>query len=821
MGIVVTDDRHSFSSPFPLRDIPFRDAPQARFPRRLLARGPPPPLPPLEPRNVPVPIDGNERYPDEVDVDDDGGGLQNILHILDPRTRCSRSSTALTITLVEEVADVTSTRRNSEDLNNIPHPLLEEEVTLQTPKLTIRVHRHLFDQHLFGTPAVDDENGTMNTGKISMSADFFHPRWEGRKCASNNAANGYSWDDTTAWRRTAAGMEEACFNNDDDAPPQVNIEDNIGETARDGAAVDNNYRAAVRSFVSWTMANTDRHQRRNSLPAWTGRGARLPLSMMFNPTYGASASLISQSNLSPASDVNLELYSSTSANLKPDNENDPTTSDAIIEMRSRCAHYQKRFDSILKTNFDTYPFQECLLDFWDEVFPSTAGIHFYNQQSPVPRMSQLHTFLTTPCPKAIGTIQCEIERVKITGKDSKGANRVKGRFFPSYEYRLFIKDTRNDHPFHSRHCPRKDSVLLVATNKRRGSKSSGLDFSTPSGLTSPSGNGGGGGASKRGMTNYFMCLPQKVDVDSHYKSSNRNNTNVTILPGESSGMALSPLAIQTKESVVVGRLQSNFIGTEFQIYVPTGIQTMGVVSSEDNQTFAGSATTDADDGVIEGDYRVHPIDVLEPVDATNSTSRRKSRKGGDIVRLARRASSSISGRGSSRSNIIASAVGGDPAVNHSDVSRRKFFHSKRMRAIANETTSTYPSEQLCTNLDPLSLSRLDSSTSTRIVEEENGAITYTANLLGNRPRIMDVCIPKLTVSEDGAVCDEWREWRREQESFINVGSNNSNSAMLNRFKYILNSMSLLEENDNVNGQIRPINNPGLMLLQNRPREFYF
>ena len=166
-------------------------------------------------------------------------------------------------------------------------------------------------------------------------------------------------------------------------------------------------------------------------------------------------------------------------------------------------------------------------------------------------------------------------------------------------------------------------------------------------------------------------------------------------------------------------------------------------------------------------------------------------------------------------------MGGDPAVNHSDVSRRKFFHSKRMRAIANETTSTYPSEQLCTNLDPLSLSRLDSSTSTRIVEEENGAITYTANLLGNRPRIMDVCIPKLTVSEDGAVCDEWREWRREQESFINVGSNNSNSAMLNQFKYILNSMSLLEENDNVNGQIRPINNPGLMLLQNRPREFYF
>jgi hypothetical protein len=777
-------------------------------------------------RNVPVPIDGNERHPDEIDDDND---LQNILHILDPRTRRSRSYTNPTNNGVDEVADNSSTRRNSEDLNNIPHPLLqEEEVTLETPKLTIRVHRHLVDQHLFGTPSVDDENGTMNTGKMSMSADFFHPRWEGRKCTSNaaNFGGGYSWDDNTAWWRTVAGMEEAISFNNDDAPPQA--EDNIGEeTARDGAAVDNNYRAAaVRSLFSWTMANTDRHQRRNSLPARTGsRGARLPLSMMFNPTYGASASLLSQSNnYSPASDVHLELYSSTSANLKSDNEmDDPaTTSEAIHEMRSRCARYQKRFDSILKkTNFDTYPFQECLLDFGDEVFPSTAGIHFYNQQSPVPRMSQLHTFLTTPCPKAIGTIQCEIERVKITGKDSKGAKSVKGRFFPSYEYRLFIKDTRNDHPFHSRHCPRKDSVLLVATNKRRGSKSSGLDFATPSGLTSPSSNGGGGGgASKRGMTNYYMCLPQKVDVDSHYKSSNRNNTNVTISPDESSGMALSPLAMQTKQSIVVGRLQSNFIGTEFQIFVPTGIQSMGVVSLEDNQIFPGSFTTDADDGVVEGDLRVHPIDVGS-VDATNSTPRRKSRKGGDIVRLARRASSSISGRGSSRSNIIASVVGGDPAVNHSDVSRRKFFYSKRMRAIANssfESTSIYPSEQLCTNLDPLSLSRLDSSTSSRIVEEENGAITYTANLLGNRPRIMDVCIPKLMVTEDGTVCDEWK---REQESVINSGSNVNNSAMLNRFKYILNSMSLLEENDNVNGQIRPINNPGLMLLQNRPREFYF
>ena len=52
----------------------------------------------------------------------------------------------------------------------------------------------------------------------------------------------------------------------------------------------------------------------------------------------------------------------------------------------------------------------------------------------------------------------------------------------------------------------------------------------------------------------------------------------------------------------------------------------------------------------------------------------------------------------------------------------------------------------------------EATPSTRLVrgEEENGVITYTANLLGNRPRIMDVCIPK--VSDDGVAGADWRQY---------------------------------------------------------------
>ena len=203
----------------------------------------------------------------------------------------------------------------------------------------------------------------------------------------------------------------------------------------------------------------------------------------------------------------------------------------------------------------------------------------------------------------------------------------------------------------------------------------------------------------------------------------------------------------------------------------------------------------------------------------------------DLVRLARRASLSITGRGSSSRNIETdNEAAGDPA-DESDVSRhgsKKVARrmswgpanssNKRMsrRAIANNSASTSAGDLF----PPTSLSSHPDATVSTVEEVENGAITYTANLLGNRPRIMDVCIPKLM--ENGGVCEEWL---REQENAItscggtgNIGSGANTTPMLDRFKTIL-SLPSVDDNDAANTN-STINNHGLMLLQNRPREFF-
>ena len=256
---------------------------------------------------------------------------------------------------------------------------------------------------------------------MSMNADFFHPTWEGRKCVTVNydrmdSLDGY-WD--------GAEFRDA-IDIDGHHQPGQEITDGAGDLLGD----DINqiaYRESVESFA-WAMAPGP--QRRLSLPNLSNGRARHPRSIAYHPSLrrGAPSS-------SPASDVRLDVYSCATANLKSDNELNGATSVAIGRIRSRCQRYQQRLDALLTKSFDALPFQECLLDFWDEILPITAGIHFFNRQAPVPRMSLLHEFVRTPIPKALGTMQCEIERVKITGKDSKAAaKRVKGHFFPKYEY---------------------------------------------------------------------------------------------------------------------------------------------------------------------------------------------------------------------------------------------------------------------------------------------------------------------------------------------------------------------------------------------------
>ena len=107
--------------------------------------------------------------------------------------------------------------------------------------------------------------------------------------------------------------------------------------------------------------------------------------------------------------------------------------------------------------------------------------------------------------------------------------------------------------------------------------------------------------------------------------------------------------------------------------------------------------------------------------------------------------------------------------------------------------------------DPLDAADLASSSHSAapamMGEVENGAITYTANLLGNRPRIMDVCIPRLL--EDGSVSEAW-----------NGDRNTAATSMLELFK----SIQQVTDIDDTLGEQRAAaaNTNGLLILQNRP-----
>lgn len=301
----------------------------------------------------------------------------------------------------------------------------------------------------------------------------------------------------------------------------------------------------------------------------------------------------------------------------------------------------------------------------------------------------------------------------------------------------------------------------------------------------------------------------------------------------------------------MGRLQSNFIGTEFQIFVPTAKTSNDARNSqaEEDDQFVASVESEGD-----GDNRVYPINTAVPA---GITPRRPSRRGSGLVRLARRASARMPRRGSATARNSESVTEQQP-VDEPDTSLRRGSkklirrmswtsasnnsnaNNKRTsrRAIANNSES---SSDGCNDLYN-STSHSSDPASGLTGEVENGAITYTANLLGNRPRIMDVCIPRLM--EDGRVCDEWDgEQLQENSTAASTSTNNTGvgngsgcsmtvSSMLDRFKSIQQGgleNNMMEDgvppnnynnNDtnNANGNTTndDNNNHGLMILQNRP-----
>lgn len=273
-----------------------------------------------------------------------------------------------------------------------------------------------------------------------------------------------------------------------------------------------------------------------------------------------------QKNPSYLGSVELEVYSVES--LKEE-----------TKLQDTIAKYQRKIAAVMD---DATAYEDCMLDFWDEFFPESKGMHYYDSETAVPRESYLREFLTKPCPKAWGTIQCEIERIK-TGS----------RLFPVYEYRLYVRGIPND------------MELMFARNKGR----------------------------QEGKSNNYQLL---------------------------------------MGNDVLGRLQSNFIGTEFQIFVSEGEN-----------------------------------------DAEEERPKRTNR-----------------------------------------------------RAVANQTDA-----------------------------REDGAITYTANLLGSRPRIMDVCLPKIGDTEA-----TWTNY---------LASCDDPTDMLTCFRQLVARLD--DENDT-----SEVPEYGLLALQNRP-----
>ena len=638
--------------------------------------------------------------------------------------------------------------------------------TATIPKMTVRVHRHLADQHFFGASSIDDEDGAMNEVACNLNADFFHPHWE-RKMShispylSSKLGGGRHLHVQRQYRWSVQG------GNID----TLRIDFGVSEIQ---AALEDVRRALANESSMTNSAHSRNGLRRGSSIL---RSDSLP--SLNNNSIQDSNGPSSDWNSSPASDVHLEIYSSFSSMTggKSDTEEQRKLTEIISQVRSRCARYQLKLESFL-ANFDTFGFDECLLDFWDEVFPLSEGIHFHNRHTAVPRMSSLERFLTSPLPKAVGVLQCEIERVRTT---SRAKRLGKGRFFPAYEYRLFIRDMKNDNVQNiPRFPPRKDSVLLVAKHKNGRRNAQVVDNAPPTSKAT---------SSKRGINNYYLHLPQQRDVDMHYRSANEHLRHS---PGTWTGLSASPAAAQSKDPIQVGRLQSNFIGTEFQIFSSPKVK-----NEEGGEVGKRSLRNESPESDRSGGDQVHPapdhMNTVIPVMAPQHSSRR--RRGNSLVRLARRASNGLS----LRSRAL-DEDGVDEGQTRKMLTRRFSWGSPSRpsrRALANnsEVEGISPSQPV-------------------MVEEENGAITYTANLLGNRPRIMDVCIPK--VLEDGTMSEEWRQVPNENTAT----DDGSDCQMLNRFKTIQQERGIVDGEDTQDNDIN-LNrdsdaNHGLMVFQNRP-----
>ena len=676
------------------------------------------------------------------------------------------------------------------------------------PKVRVKLHRHLVDQHLLGRRAIDDENGGMVASAISLAADFFHQPVRAQRSL------GGVFD--TAVPDKVVSLEEMA---QQDIPLSV-VDMLRGPLMPNGAGFDMTPSSGASSkfslearlgdqeatgFGDETLAPlgeattfVDSHPLATAdFASQPGTGTSSPVSGYGTPLQALSASLPPSPPPPPPvptpddfpmhhetpvlSSVDLEIYNSTSTGVVSLSDHRDGSIELKSHLKVRFGVYQRRLETLLSHN-DSPGFEECLLDFWDEFLPVTANIHFHDRNTAVPRTSGLKRFLSKPCPKAIGIVQCEIERIKISSK-RKGVNMT-GRLFPTYEYRLFIRDRRHDTSVESAgeqevdNPPRKDTVLMSAKNRGRKHQT-GV-------LPAP-------GSSKKGVNNYYLYMPQQVDVDTHYRTVN-NSDDAELIPNGASGEFPTRTG-DNNAPVLLGRLQSNFIGTEFQIFTPTLQKHQDASRKPVMARVSNAMSSDS-----ESDYEVSS-------DNAAPTSRRKNRfhRRRSSQELLRRRHCDHTSEPNHPEPIDEEESVGSP----SSPSRRR---SKRAYSLPNFSyrRSTRSSlRAVAHSVDtPLDASQQSQQ---MLCEEEDGAITYTANLLGNRPRIMDVCVPR--VSNEGVPGAEWKTYLGSVEDSSEAVAN----SMLTHFKQLQQRLENPDQNNTNEDDDDPANGDfGLLALQNRP-----
>lgn len=651
-------------------------------------------------------------------------------------------------------------------------------------RLVIQIHNHLANQHFLGRSSVDNEGSVVQAGPISFSTNFFHPNeiHGQRRCTYCEEQQQYPHNINNLARRQShmnnANSHHSLFNLDEGTnhghfhqnsiqyfPGQLRNERNgigglMGEPPINAEGDNIDFHEARNVDVSDSTPNNQQHSSNAAIDH------RQSINLQSDPMYYPNPHH-SLYPVSPQSDANIEQQSLHN-NHHPQGPS-PITSDVTLQLynsslylddviKARIDYYHRKLDTFLNNSSDSvvynsgsdFAFSECLADFWDVFFPLTTGILFFDNHTPVPRQSHLNKFLTKPCPKAIGIVQCEIERIRAPQRKRKG---VKGRLFPTYEYRLFIHDKRTvetNSPHSSTESPpvkRKDTVLMVAKNKGRNHNSH---------------------VSKRGMNNYYLYMASEKDSDDHYASFGVTEQQ----QNSSTGKFRHSKQEEDNIDFEMGRLQSNFIGTEFEIFSPSykkPAKSPSLFTASDSEN-----ETDLDQSINartrDENLPQHNQEIPQSSDNNNvsATSKKKSKR-------------------KSLKNYLS--------------------RHKSRRAIANvdadSSSSTKTSSQQCTG-----------TSQTSRCEDEDGAITYTANLLGNRPRIMDVCIPK--VREKGQI-GEWERYIRT----VRRNSSGETNRMLNKFKI------LQEQLNNPDGGGAPGENSstaetdipqnfGLQVLQNRP-----